>query len=224
LVTEGTLVIEPKGIDSFQMPNRLKIIIASNSEWVVPATKDERRFFVLDVPSTRKGDMIYFKKLAAAIEGDELGAFIDHLLGLDLSDFDHRNPPHTAALNKQKLIGGDSIQKYWFDCLYRATIIGCEIGDGSAWPKTVDCADLRNAFLEHAHDHGDRHPPGEEHFARALRQLCPSDSLTRVRPWKENAEKKRPRYYKLGDLDAHRDAFLEAMGIADYDWPAEIEE
>ena len=29
LITERTLMIEPKGVDSFQMPNRLKILMAS---------------------------------------------------------------------------------------------------------------------------------------------------------------------------------------------------
>ena len=50
LITERTLMIEPKGVDAFQMPNRLKILIASNNEWAVPASADERRYFVLDVP------------------------------------------------------------------------------------------------------------------------------------------------------------------------------
>jgi hypothetical protein len=81
LITERTLMIEPKGVDSFQMPNRLKILMASNNDWVVPASADERRFFVLDVPDTRKGDKVYFTKLAAAIEGEELSAFLDYLLG-----------------------------------------------------------------------------------------------------------------------------------------------
>ena len=37
LITERTLMIEPKGVDSFQMPNRLKILMASNNDWVVPS-------------------------------------------------------------------------------------------------------------------------------------------------------------------------------------------
>ena len=80
LITESTLMIEPKGVDSFQMPNRLKILMASNNDWVVPASADERRYFVLDVPDTRKGDKAYFSALAAAIEGDELAALLDYLL------------------------------------------------------------------------------------------------------------------------------------------------
>ena len=47
--------IEPKGIDSFQARNRLKILISSNEDWVVPVTSDERRFFVLEVSRQAQG-------------------------------------------------------------------------------------------------------------------------------------------------------------------------
>ena len=55
LITERTLMIEPKGVDSFQMPNRLKILMATNNDWVVPASADERRYFVLDVSDMPEG-------------------------------------------------------------------------------------------------------------------------------------------------------------------------
>ena len=133
LITERSLMIEPKGVDCFQMPNRLKILMASNTEWVVPASADERRYFVLDVSDCRKGDEAYFSKLAAAIEGDELAAFLDYLLSLDLAGFDHRNPPHTDGLNKQKLIGAESFVRYWYDCLASGFLLNT--GEDN-WPRT----------------------------------------------------------------------------------------
>ena len=135
LITERTIMIEPKGVDPFQMPNRLKILIASNSDWVVPASADERRYFVLDVSDERKGDVAYFQALAAAIDSDELPALLHELLEMDLSGFDHRNPPHTEGLNRQKLIGGDSLQKFWLDCLTTGCIVGAVLG--SNWPDDI---------------------------------------------------------------------------------------
>ena len=217
LITERTLMIEPKGVDSFQMPNRLKILMCSNNDWIVPATSDERRYFVLDVPDTRKGDKAYFTALAGAIDGDELAAFLDYLLKLDLSGFDHRNPPHTSGLNKQKLVGADSVEKFWMDCLTTGVIVNAEIGD--EWPEAVRCADLHNAYIEHAHALGDRHPLSAERFAIRLRDLCPGGYLKVIRPKAEESGHGRPRLYALHALDLHRAAFLKAMTIAAYDWP-----
>ena len=38
MVTEPTLFIEQKGIDAYEWKNRLKVIMAGNDEWVVPAS------------------------------------------------------------------------------------------------------------------------------------------------------------------------------------------
>ncbi|MGD9508350.1 MAG: DUF5906 domain-containing protein [Geminicoccaceae bacterium] len=217
LITERTLMIEPKGVDSFPMPNRLKILMSSNNDWVVPATADERRYFVLDVPETKKGDKAYFTAVALAIDGDELPALLDHLLKLDLSEFDHRNPPHTAGLNRQKLIGGDSLQKFWADCLTAGIIVNAEIDDD--WPSSVRCDDLHSAYIEHAHAHGDRHPLTAEQMSVRLRKLCPGEQLKVIRPRTQDGTTTRPRHFALQSLDEHRHAFLEAMNIEQYEWP-----
>lgn len=44
MITEKVLMIEPKGVNAFQWPNRLGIYMAANVKWVVPASHDERRF------------------------------------------------------------------------------------------------------------------------------------------------------------------------------------
>ena len=56
LITDPHLTIEGKGRDSVQAPNYLHIIMASNEDWVVPATWDERRYLMLDVNDSRRGD------------------------------------------------------------------------------------------------------------------------------------------------------------------------
>jgi phage/plasmid-associated DNA primase len=213
LITEATITIEPKGLDSFQMPNRLKILMASNASWVAPVTADERRFLVLDVTDKRKGDRAYFTALAAAINGDELAAFLDYLLGLPLAEFDHRNPPHTAALNRQKLIGASSLEKFWLDCLES----GSFTGDGD-WPATIARTELHDAYLEHARAHGDRYPLTEEQMSTQLRKLCPDEKLVSCRP--RAGDGSRHRHYQLQSLTDHREAFLAGMKIPadDYEW------
>ena len=217
LVTEPTIPIEPKFVNLFQVPNRLKILVASNADWVVPATADERRYFVLDVAGTRKGDRAYFNALYHAIEGAELPAFLDYLLGLDLSEFDFRNPPHTAALNAQKLAGADSLIRYWLDCLTNGEIVGT---DGNDWPDDIVARLLHEAYVEYAHDHGDRQPLTAHHMAEKLAKLMPGKILRRIRPQKPHRNNQRPTRYALESLHMSRAAFLEAMRIESHTWPA----
>ena len=179
LVTEPTIPIEPKFVNLFQTTNRLKILMASNADWVVPATADERRYFVLDVSDCRRGDRGYFAGLHEAIDGPELPALLDHLLQLDLSDFDHRNPPHTTALNRQKLTGADSLTNFWLDCLTNAEIVGTGESD---WPEDVVAQVMHAAYVDHAHDHGDRRPLSDNHMAERLAKLLPDGRLQRTRP------------------------------------------
>jgi phage/plasmid-associated DNA primase len=216
LVTEPTIPIEPKFINLFQATNRLKILMASNADWVVPVTADERRYFVLDVSDCRRGDRDYFAKLHNAIDGTELPALLDHLLRLDLSDFDFRNPPHTTALNAQKLVGADSLTRFWLDCLTNGEIVGTGEND---WPEDIVAQVLHEAYVGHARDHGDRHPLTDHHMAEKLAKLMPGKILRRIRPNKPHGNNQRPTRYALDNLDACRAAFLEAMRINAYAWP-----
>jgi hypothetical protein len=103
LITEPTILIELKGTDSFQAPNRMKIILSSNSDWVVPAGKDARRFFVLDVSEAKKQDTEYFGAIVTQMESGGREAYLDDLLHRDLSGFNVRDVPQTAALAQQKM-------------------------------------------------------------------------------------------------------------------------
>src|SRR4029079_18950462 len=47
LITGRTLSIEPKGKDKFTVNNYIRLMICSNHRWVVPASVEARRFFVL---------------------------------------------------------------------------------------------------------------------------------------------------------------------------------
>jgi hypothetical protein len=102
LITEDTLLIEPKGIDPFVVRNCLHLILSSNNDWVIPAGADARRFFVLDVTSTRMRDFSYFAEIAAEMDNGGREALLDLLMRRDLSKFNIRSVPQTAALASQK--------------------------------------------------------------------------------------------------------------------------
>jgi hypothetical protein len=218
LITERTLMIEPKGLNPFAVPNRLKILISSNNEWVVPASSGARRFFVQNVSPKHKGDVPYFTALNAAIEGDEARAFLGYLLALDLSAFDHRNPPHTKALNEQKLFTADSLVQFWLDCLVTGEIVGSGI---EGWPANIVTQVLHAAYVDHAHAHGERRPMVDARMFAGLQKLMSEGYPTRVRPREPWGGMDRPPRYGLPTLKNARAAFLKALRIAPdtYSWP-----
>ncbi|MBT3990063.1 MAG: hypothetical protein HOG95_01390 [Rhodospirillaceae bacterium] len=118
LITESRVTIEPKGVNAFEVPNRLSIMMATNEEWAVPVETGDRRYFVLDVSSNRIGDNEYFTSLHRAIESDEAGHFLHHLLNMDLSDFDLRGFPKTEAHSDIMVRGLKGVQAFLFDLLY----------------------------------------------------------------------------------------------------------
>lgn len=103
LVTEPVLMIEQKGVDASPSPNCVHLLMASNEKWVVPAESDDRRYFVLDVSNARANDHAYFAAIQEEMDNGGLEAMLHDLLAMDLSGFNVRAKPDTAALRDQKL-------------------------------------------------------------------------------------------------------------------------
>jgi hypothetical protein len=103
LTTEPTLALEAKGRDARPAANHLKIVMASNDEWIAPASWDERRYAVFDVSPDRIGDKPYFDALNAELKAGGLAAMLHDLLALDLGDWRPWDTiPKTKALAHQK--------------------------------------------------------------------------------------------------------------------------
>nr|MCS5641268.1 DUF5906 domain-containing protein [Candidatus Neomarinimicrobiota bacterium] len=56
LITEPSMIIEMKGKDVFEVKSYLRLILATNSEWAAPVGLTDRRYYVLDVPNSRRND------------------------------------------------------------------------------------------------------------------------------------------------------------------------
>ena len=88
MVTEDTLSIEVKGFTPFQADNHLKLFMATNEGWAVPAGSDARRWAVFDVapkPAGSDAHFSYFGALSRAMEhagGD--AAMLHDLLAMPL--------------------------------------------------------------------------------------------------------------------------------------------
>lgn len=105
LITGNSLLMEPKGIDAFQMENYIRIAIISNEEWVVNASSDERRYFVVEASDKYKDNLKYFKDIVDQMENGGKEAMMYDLLNFE-PPFEEgwdilRRPPRTEALSAQ---------------------------------------------------------------------------------------------------------------------------
>jgi hypothetical protein len=153
LITEPTITIERKGIDAISQPNFLKIFMATNSDFAVPASKDERRYGVFDVSSDRINDNPYFSDLGAACKDKAVqSAFLYEMLNRDIIDFHANAIPETQGLKDQRLHSlpahgqwlGDSLVQGYFSLRYQ-----CEYSTlGSSWQTEVATNVLYASYTE----------------------------------------------------------------------------
>ena len=99
LVTDQTMVVEPKGVDAFQVKKHFRLILASNEERVVNLEIDDRRFCVLNADARDcNNNREYFGELIELWrEKGEREMFLRELAEWDLSTWDEGAIPETAA-------------------------------------------------------------------------------------------------------------------------------
>jgi hypothetical protein len=165
LITEPTITIEAKGKDAITARNMLHVMMASNEDWVVPASmEDERRFAVFDVDPKFRGNRTFFDALYKQLDDGGLAAILWDLKARDLSKFHPRSRvPMTRALADQKLRSLDYFDQWWYECLCRGSFgMGVHSVRGQWDGPAVEEAiffrqDVQNAFMEFLGQSGDRH-------------------------------------------------------------------
>jgi hypothetical protein len=173
-ITGTHLTINPKGRRAYTVPNMLHLILTTNASWAVPAGAEARRFFVLDV--TRREGRAYFDALYSEINSGGVAAMLHDLLAVDLSRFDPRAVPVTAALVQQQRLSADPITRWVMDGVVTQALIPGLTQNGKPVPgggfgQTVPGSALYAAFLDWARTQGIRHPMSAVGFGRALTQL-----------------------------------------------------
>lgn len=167
LITSNTVTIEPKHVNPFEIRSCHRICMLTNSEWAVPATEDERRFFVLDVGEDHIQDWDYFAAIDRELRGGGLRALLTLLQKLDISKVNLRKVPQTAALAAQKVLSLEQHDQFILDCLTGAELCGAfwdkktEKGTGrvvgALWTREGDelvggplRSDVYNAYVAYA--------------------------------------------------------------------------
>jgi hypothetical protein len=227
LITESVLTIEAKFKDVIQCKNRLHVLMASNNEWVVPAAKEERRFFVLDVADSRMQDKPYFKAIAEEMKNGGHEAMLYDLLHLELDGFEVRDVPDTLALQDQKAHSLKTEHAWWRDVLHRGYVFKSKYGMEdyfSEWREWVSTSVLFESYADHAKARNDRYLLSQGDFGKFMadlgiaqqrrngvigERLCPNAGMARA----ELVKSARPHGYWLGTLDEARGKFEQVTKI-----------
>ena len=222
LITEDTLCIEHKGVDAFFVKNFIRLIIASNSPWVIPAGVDERRFLALRVSEDKKQDHKYFQKLRDEMDNGGREAMLFDLLRMDISGVNLRKAPRTETLFDQIIRSEDSVFKFWYDILSNGKLHAYSPGwfeldaYSREWDKVL-VQDFYDRYCAYAKNLGDHYPMPDSLFGKRLRELCPD--IKKCRPGKDGS---RAWEYKFPSLDECRKTF-ESIVNFEIDWSADTE-
>ncbi|HMM37909.1 MAG TPA: DUF5906 domain-containing protein [Desulfovibrio sp.] len=169
-ITEDVVTSEAKGQDAISVENHMRVIIASNEDWCIPAGMEERRFCVLESGDGKIQRHSYFKAIEEQMNSGGREAMLHDLLQHEIT-VNLRQAPKTSGLMRQILHSFPPIHRFWFDCLNEGKIVGIDAEDD--WPKYIKTDEMHKRFREHATDSGVRYRPTNTEFGTKLRELCP---------------------------------------------------
>ncbi len=235
-ITEDTMMVTPKGIDSFQARNRLHVIMASNEDFVVSAGPDARRYFVLDVarapiekPNEEK--FKYFEAIVDEMNNGGREALLHQLRMRDLSAFNVRQVPQTRALAEQKVLSLDGLHRWWLAVLDRGVVWNSPFGNEAFknWSEFCSTQLLYESYKQLQRDTRSGYLQTVEQMSKMLGKLYdrvrprgtyPVRELERPDPDLATGDTavvwiKRPPGFQLGDLNNARSLFALKHGFGD---------
>ena len=173
LISGRTLNIEIKHGPTITVENLLRVIIDSNSAWVVPTSHDERRFAVLKVSDAHRKDYEYFAAIDNELDNGGAEALMYVLKNRDITKFNIRRAPATIGLIEQTLEDLPEFDKWWISVARLGQINLIKSGTENGWI----CVSRRLLYDEYCKAVRKLSPRArifsEDDFGRQLRKLVP---------------------------------------------------
>ncbi len=114
LVTEPTIMIEPKFVDAFPVRNNVRLILASNEDSLLAVDHDDRRWLVLRVSDRRANDRGYFGPLFDEMQRGGPASLLHYLTNYKFpDDVNLRVAPPTEAKGRQKDFSLSPAKRWW---------------------------------------------------------------------------------------------------------------
>lgn len=218
LITGRRLVIESKGVDAETASNNVHLIMASNAEWVVPASYDERRFLVLDVSKTRQGDKPYFTAIMKELEGGGFANLLYMLQTMDLHHFNHRDVPATDALQDQKLHSMEPHEEWWYGKLRDGHLRPAH----PTWTSPIPKDALVDDYLTYAQRISASRRTSATRLTRFLEKCCTPYAFSgafRGKDTSGNPQNGSTIWWEFPPLSACRSGFEKHIGGLPVEWP-----
>jgi hypothetical protein len=125
IITEERIMVEAKGRDPVTSKNCLHVAMATNNDWSIPASADERRFFINAIDNRyakgQIGDDIrdkYFSSLAQEMNSGGREAMLRDLLSMNLDGWlPYYDVPITDELKKQVALSRNRLDAAVFSFL-----------------------------------------------------------------------------------------------------------
>lgn len=95
VITDKTVNIETKGIDSRLRENVVNLILVSNHFGPVRITDDDRRYLVIETSDQKCKQYDYFKSLHDSFNDDFYNTLFNFFMNRDISNFNPRDTPDT---------------------------------------------------------------------------------------------------------------------------------
>lgn len=225
LITEPTVLFEPKGIDSMTLGNFINVIIASNEEWVVPATGDERRYCVLQPSESFKQNTEYFSRIIKERKNGGAEAMMYDLLHYDYSDVDLRIAPLTDGLSEQVQASLPDVHEFWHTVIDRGYLLSnSETGRpvktelvedivpiNELWPIAAFKFEIYREYTDWCRSRNERYVKSEVQFWRITWKVWDGGTPKRVQ--RKGKDGRQMDVVIIADIKHAKNAFTEATKI-----------
>ena len=177
LVTEPLILLNEKHQPARQAKSYHRFIAATNATHLKHTDNDDRRDFVLQVSDRHKDDHHYWNELDYEMNHGGIEAFMHDLLERDLSSFNVRAKPSTAALLEQKLLSLGPIERWWHNCLEYGEFESIDehgkIATSGKWTDFHETSSLVKYVMEFSGGKLFRKPTPKD-IVSTLKKICPS--------------------------------------------------
>ena len=198
IISEDTVNLERKGKDPEIMPNYARFIFASNRDRVINAGLRERRYLVLEPDAIYAQNKGYFDRLHHWISDNGAQKLLAWLLSYDLSHFDPRRAPVTAALVEEKLASMPAVYQFIYSELWSRQPFKLQ--------SRVNATELVEMLINWSESNGETiKPPAARSAVGRIMKAMGIQVMGR-------SDRGDGRYYDLPDISEMKRAFAAILG------------